>query len=90
VCVILCTAFRLIVALFCVMCVICVLCLSVVPLPPGENPCAVKINNNKKIVPNRLESGGDVVGCSRELKQGCLSHGCNPCSVIYGKAATDF
>jgi hypothetical protein len=30
--------------LFCVMCVVCVLCLIVVPLPPGENPFAVKIN----------------------------------------------
>jgi hypothetical protein len=27
-----------------VMCVVCVLCLIVVPLPPGENPFAVKIN----------------------------------------------
>jgi hypothetical protein len=39
--------FRLIVVLFCVMCVVCELCLIVVPLPPGENPFAVKINNNK-------------------------------------------
>jgi hypothetical protein len=38
VCVFLCTAFRLIVVLF------CVLCLIVVPLPPGEHPFAVKIN----------------------------------------------
>jgi hypothetical protein len=30
--------------LFCVMCVICVLCLIVVPLAPGKNPFAVKIN----------------------------------------------
>jgi hypothetical protein len=36
--------FRLIVVLFCVMCVVCVLCLIVVPLPPGKNPFAVKIN----------------------------------------------
>jgi hypothetical protein len=43
-----CTVFRLIVGLFCVMCVICALCLIVVPLPPGENPFAFKINNNKK------------------------------------------
>jgi hypothetical protein len=34
--------------LFCVMCVICVLCLIVVPLPPGKNPFAVKINKKKK------------------------------------------
>jgi hypothetical protein len=34
----------LIVVLFCVMCVVCVLCLIVVPLPPSENPFAVKIN----------------------------------------------
>jgi hypothetical protein len=27
-----------------------VLYLIVVPLPPGENPFAVKINNNKKIM----------------------------------------
>jgi hypothetical protein len=46
VCVVLCAVFRLIVVLFCVMCVICVLCLIVVPLPLGENPFAVKINNN--------------------------------------------
>jgi hypothetical protein len=51
VCVILGTVFRLIVVLFCMMCVVCVLCivcvlcLIVVPLPPGENPFAVKINN---------------------------------------------
>jgi hypothetical protein len=45
VCVVLCTVFRLIVVLFCVMFVVCVLCLTVVPLPPGENLFAVKINN---------------------------------------------
>jgi hypothetical protein len=39
----LCAVFRLIVVLFCVMCVICVLCVS-----PGENPFAVKLNNNNK------------------------------------------
>jgi hypothetical protein len=44
VCVFLCTVFRLIVVLFCVMCIVCVLCLIVVPLPPGENQFAVKIN----------------------------------------------
>jgi hypothetical protein len=32
--------------LLCVMCVICVLCLILVPLPPGENPFAVKKSNN--------------------------------------------
>jgi hypothetical protein len=47
VCVFLCIVFRLIVVLFCVMCVVCMLCLIVVPLPPGENPFAVKINNKK-------------------------------------------
>jgi hypothetical protein len=47
VCVFLYTVFRLIVVLFCVMYVVCVLCLIVVPLPPGENPFAVKINNKK-------------------------------------------
>jgi hypothetical protein len=48
VCVILCTVFRLIVLLFCVKCVVCVVsCLCVVvPLPPGGNLFAVKINNN--------------------------------------------
>jgi hypothetical protein len=44
--VILCTAFRLIVVLFCAMCVVSVLCLIVVPLPSGETPFAVKMNNN--------------------------------------------
>jgi hypothetical protein len=43
VCVVLCAVFRFIVTLFCVMCVVCVLCLIVVPLPPGENPFAVKV-----------------------------------------------
>jgi type IV secretory pathway component VirB8 len=47
VCVDLCAVFRLIVVLFSVMCVICVLCLVVVPLPQGENPFAVQINNSK-------------------------------------------
>jgi hypothetical protein len=51
VCVLLCTVFRLIVVLFCVMCVICVLCLIVVPLPPGETPFAVKY---KYIIYNSL------------------------------------
>jgi type IV secretory pathway component VirB8 len=46
VCVVLCSVFRLIVVLFCGMYVVCVLCLIVVPLRPGENPFAVKINNN--------------------------------------------
>jgi hypothetical protein len=50
VCVILCTMFRLIVVLFCVKYVVCVLCLTVVPLPPGENPFAVKINNKIIII----------------------------------------
>jgi hypothetical protein len=45
-CVVLCNVFRLIVLLLFVMFVVCVLCLIVVPLPPGENPFAVKINNN--------------------------------------------
>jgi hypothetical protein len=44
VCVVLCSVFRLIVVLFCVICVICVLCLIVVTLPPGKKPSAVKIN----------------------------------------------
>jgi hypothetical protein len=43
VCVFLCTVFRLIVVILCDVCV-CVLCLILVPLPPGENPFAVKIN----------------------------------------------
>jgi uncharacterized membrane protein len=46
VCVVLCNVFRLVVVLFSVMSVVCVLCPIVVPLPPGENPFAVKINNN--------------------------------------------
>jgi hypothetical protein len=48
VCVVLCTVFRLIVVLFCVMGVVSCLCLIVVPLPPGENPFAIKINNKSK------------------------------------------
>jgi hypothetical protein len=32
------------------MCVVCVLCLIVVPLPPGKNPFAVKVNNNNNNV----------------------------------------
>jgi hypothetical protein len=36
--------------LFCVMCVIRVLRLIVVPLPPGKNPFAVKINNNNNLI----------------------------------------
>jgi hypothetical protein len=39
-------------------CVICVVCLIVVPLPPDENPFAVKINNNN----NKIILG--VVPCS--------------------------
>jgi hypothetical protein len=47
VCIILCTMFRLIVVLFCVKCAVFMLRLTVVPLPPGENPFAVKIKNNE-------------------------------------------
>jgi hypothetical protein len=46
VCAVSCAVFRLIVVLFCVMYVVCVLCLTVVPLPPGENPFAVKYKYN--------------------------------------------
>jgi hypothetical protein len=42
--------------LFCVMCVVCVLCLIVVPLPPGENRFAVKIN----IYPHYLHLAVDL------------------------------
>jgi hypothetical protein len=37
------------------MCVICVLCLIVVPLAPGKNPFAVKINNNDN---NKVSESG--------------------------------
>jgi hypothetical protein len=47
VCVVLCAVLFERGVLFCVMCVICVLCLTVVPLPPGKNPFAVKIHDNK-------------------------------------------
>jgi hypothetical protein len=57
-CVILCTVFRLIVVLYCVMCVVCVFCLIVLPLPPGENPFAVKINN---IIILSLHTSGSLV-----------------------------
>jgi hypothetical protein len=46
VCVVLCAVVRLIVVLYCVMSVVCVLSLIVVPLPPGEYPFALKVNNN--------------------------------------------
>jgi hypothetical protein len=39
---VLCAVFRLIVVLF------SVLCLTVVPMPPGKNPFAVKTNQNEK------------------------------------------
>jgi hypothetical protein len=54
VCVVLCAVFRSVVVLFCVMCVICVLCLIIVPLPPGKNPFAVKINNKIIIINNNI------------------------------------
>jgi hypothetical protein len=38
------------VVLFCVTNIICVLCLIVVPLPPGKNPSADEINNNKNLL----------------------------------------
>jgi hypothetical protein len=41
--------------LFCVICVICVLCLIVIPLTPGRNPFAVKINN-KNILKKQKEA----------------------------------
>jgi hypothetical protein len=46
VCVVSCDVFRLIVVLFCVTYVICLSCLILLPLPPGKDPFAVKINNN--------------------------------------------
>jgi hypothetical protein len=62
-CVFLCTVFRLIAVLFCVMCVVCMLCLIVVPLPPGENPFAVKINiYDFMFVPSRLFGAGIETG----------------------------
>jgi hypothetical protein len=42
VCLVLCTVFRFIIVLFCVMCVVCVLCLIVVPLPPVETHLQLK------------------------------------------------
>jgi hypothetical protein len=47
VCVVLCAVLRLIAVLLCVMCVICLLCHIVLPLSPGKNAFAVKMNNNK-------------------------------------------
>jgi hypothetical protein len=68
VCVVLCAVFRLIVVLFCVMRVICVLCLIVVPLPPGENPFAVKINNNHFVLRHHiiLSMDGVIKGTSNK------------------------
>jgi hypothetical protein len=37
-----------------------VLCLIVVPLPPGKNPFAVYISNNKKII--IMQAGNRTVG----------------------------
>jgi hypothetical protein len=39
------------------MCIVCVLCLIVVPLPPGENPFAVKISNNNNNNKSKFDSG---------------------------------
>jgi hypothetical protein len=39
------------------MCVVCVLCHIVVPLPPGKNTFAVKINNNNNIIINKRQGG---------------------------------
>jgi hypothetical protein len=61
VCVFLCTVFRLIVVLFCVMCFVCVLCLIVVPLPPGENPFVVKINIYLRYLRLRVGISGDLL-----------------------------
>jgi hypothetical protein len=58
--------FRLIVVLFCVMCVVYVLCLIVVPLPPVENPFAVKIN----IYLSSFFPRGSVVGSGTVLQAG--------------------
>jgi hypothetical protein len=38
--------------LFCVLCLFRLLCLIVVPLPPGTDPFAVKINNNNTKIPH--------------------------------------
>jgi hypothetical protein len=55
--------------------VICVLCLIVIPLPPGENPFAVKyklkkINKNKKNVRKRK-----IVALRQHLKSFRLNLG---------------
>jgi hypothetical protein len=42
------------------MCVVFVLCLIVVPLPPGENPFAVKINIYTYIMSDKLTVFSDV------------------------------
>jgi hypothetical protein len=46
---------------FCMMCVICVLCLIILPLPPGENPFAVKYKYN--ISPETGTIGHDWPQC---------------------------
>jgi hypothetical protein len=46
VCVVLRAVFHLIVVLFCVLCAICLLYLTVLSLPPGKTPFAVKINDD--------------------------------------------
>jgi hypothetical protein len=52
-----------------ILCDVCCLCVIVVPVPRGENPFAVKINNNKKIVGIRCGSCVDPV--AQSLKR-CL------------------
>jgi hypothetical protein len=51
--------------------VFCVLCLIVVPLPPGTNPFAFKINNNNNNI--RLHTASSIaycfsIGCKRSRK----------------------
>jgi hypothetical protein len=59
---------------FCVLCLFecgvlfCVLCLIVVPLPPGKNPFAVKINNNSKWSVNQdTNQTRSLVTASRDI-----------------------
>jgi hypothetical protein len=61
-CVVLCAVFRLIVVIF------CVLCLIVVPLPPGENPFAVKININNNNNNNNLHLSVDLLSLTNSVE----------------------
>jgi hypothetical protein len=64
--------------------VICVLCLIVVPLPPGKNPFALKINNN---INNRssIPGNGRDFSLLQNVQNDFKAH-----PVFYAKCTSDF